>query len=105
LAAAATSRATQAELNRRADLLSALLKNPSWQFMEQEIDRKIGRLQRTAMNIALLKEGADQRQLDQVRGTIAALDWMKGVPRRANATLEKFLREQGISEDLIAKEE
>lgn len=103
--AAATSTKTQAELNRRADLLSALLKNPSWQFMEEEIERKIGRLKLTAQNLALLPEGADQRQLDTVRGTIAALIWLRGVPRRADHTLKQFLREQGIDEDQVPEEE
>ena len=32
--------ATVAELNRRADLLSSLLKNPGWALMEEEIDRR-----------------------------------------------------------------
>jgi hypothetical protein len=94
----------QAELNRRADLLSALLRNPSWQLMEQEIDRKVERLRRTAQNVALVPEGADQRKIDTIRGTIAALHWMKGVPRNAQTTLERFLVEQGIEEDLIAEE-
>ena len=103
--AAATNRAAQAELNRRADLLSGLLRNPSWQLMEQEIDRKVGRLKQTAMNLALVPEGADQRKLDTVRGHIAALTWMKGVPRSAQHTLERFLREQGIEEEFIPSEE
>jgi len=64
--------------------------------MEAEIDRKIERLKKTAQNLALLPEGADQRKLDTVRGHIAALNWMKGVPRNAQVTLERFLREQGI---------
>jgi hypothetical protein len=95
---------TQAELNRRADLLSALLRNPSWQLMEAEIDRKIERLKATAQLIALVPEGADQRKLDTVRGTIAALNWMKGVPRHAEHTLERFLKQQGIEEEHIAGE-
>lgn len=100
----AVSAPTQAELNRRADLLSSLLKNPGWQFLEQEIDRKIERLKRTATNIALAPGGADQSKLDTIRGTMAALHWMKGVPRHAEATLQRFLEEQGIEEDLIAEE-
>jgi hypothetical protein len=102
---AATSRDRQAELTRRADLLSALLRNPSWQFFEQEIDRKIERLKRTAMNLALLETGADQRKLDTVRGTIAALNWIRGVPHNAQSTLEAFLREQGLTDEEIWKEE
>jgi hypothetical protein len=91
----------QAELNRRADLLSSLLRAPGWHFMEEEIDRKIERLRRTAMNVALAPDGADQSKLDTIRGTIAALHWIKGVPRNAEATLQRFLEEQGFEEDEI----
>lgn len=97
----AVSSETQAELNRRADLLSSLLKSPGWQFMEVEIDRKIEKLKHTAQNVALAPGGADQSKLDTIRGTIAALHWMKGVPRHAEATLQRFLAEQGIEEELI----
>ena len=97
----AASAQTQAELNRRADLLSSLLRHPGWQLMEAEVERKIERLRKTATNIALQPGGADQSQLDTIRGTIAALQWMKGVPRHAEATLQRFLREQGIEEELI----
>lgn len=95
---------TQAELTRRADLLSSLLKNPGWQLMEAEIDRKVERLKRTATNVALDASGADQSKLDVIRGTIAALNWMKGVPRHADHTLQRFLAEQGIEEDKIEEE-
>jgi hypothetical protein len=100
----AVSRASQAELNRRADLLSSLLKAPGWQFMEQEIDRKIERLKRTAMNLALDPDGADQSKLDTIRGTIAALSWMRGVPKSADMTLKRFLIEQGFDEEQIGGE-
>jgi hypothetical protein len=93
--------ATVAELNRRADLLSSLLKNPGWVLMEEEIDRKVERLRRTAVNVALAQGGADQSKLDTIRGTIAALHWMKGVPRHAEATLQRFLLEQGFEESEI----
>jgi hypothetical protein len=96
---------TQGELNRRADLLSSLLKHPGWQLMEQEIDRKIERLKKTTVNIALAQDGADQSKLDTIRGTIAALSWMKGVPKHAESTLQKFLQEQGFVESEISEEE
>ena len=73
--------------------------------MEEEIDRKIERLKRTATNVALAPDGADQSKLDTIRGTIAALHWMKGVPRHAEATLQRFLQEQGITEELIEGDE
>ena len=94
-------RATVAELNRRADLLSSLLRNPGWALMEEEIDRKIERLKHTAVNVALASGGADQSKLDTIRGTIAALHWMKGVPRHAENTLQRFLEQQGFEESEI----
>lgn len=69
--------------------------------MEEEIDRKIERLKRTATNIALATTGADQSKLDTIRGTIAALHWMKGVPRHAENTLQRFLEEQGFTEEEV----
>lgn len=70
--------------------------------MEEEIDRKIERLKRTAINVALTPSGADQSKLDTIRGTIAALHWMKGVPRHAENALQRFLQEQGFEEGDIA---
>lgn len=69
--------------------------------MEAEIDRKVERLKRTAMLVALNENGADQGKLDTIRGTIAALHWMKGVPRHAESTLQRFLLEQGFEESEI----
>jgi len=83
-------------LSRRAGALAAFTKHPSWPEFETTIEEKIAKLRRTAAAIALLDEGADQRKLDQIRGTIAALKWFKGVPENAQGTLEDFLREQGL---------
>ena len=69
--------------------------------MEAEIDRKVERLKKTAANIALAPDGANQSKLDTIRGTIAALHWMKGVPHHAEMSLRRFLEEQGIAPDLI----
>jgi hypothetical protein len=86
----------QAELNRRADRMSSILNTPGWIEIEAEAGRKIERLKKVAAALALSPDGADQRKLDTIRGTIAALNWFVGVPKTAQATLEKFLREQGI---------
>jgi hypothetical protein len=83
-------------LSRRAGALAAFTKHPSWPEFELVIDEKIKKLRRTAASIALQDTGADQRKLDQIRGTIAALRWFAGVPPNAQATLEEFLREQGL---------
>jgi hypothetical protein len=92
----ALDREAQEELNRRSDRLSSLLMTVGWGEMEAEVERKCERLRKTAASIALHPDGADQRKIDTIRGTIAALQWFVGVPRHASATLERFLREQGI---------
>jgi hypothetical protein len=90
------SREQQNEVNRRAAALGTLAQHPSWDEMEAEVERKIERLQRRATTLALHDDGADQRKLDFIRGTISALRWFVGVPRNAEATLERYLREAGI---------
>jgi len=90
------TREQQDELNRRADRLSSLLPTVGWAELEREVERKCERLRRTAATQALNPLGADQRKLDTIRGTIAALQWFVGVPRNAQFTLERFMREQGI---------
>lgn len=92
----ALSSEQQAEIARRADRLSSILATPGWRELEAEVDRKIIRLRRTATSLALNPQGADQSKLDVIRGTIAALNWFVGVPKNAQATLEKYLQEQGI---------
>jgi hypothetical protein len=92
----ALTREAQDELNRRADRLSSLLLTVGWGEMEAEVERKVKRLRATAAAVALSPDGADQRKIDTIRGTIAALHWFVGVPRKANMTLERFLLEQGI---------
>jgi len=83
-------------LMQRADRLSSLQGHIGWRELEAEVARKIERLKKEASILALDPEGADQRKLDTIRGTIAALRWFVGVPKHANGTLERFLREQGI---------
>ena len=90
------SRETQEELNRRSDRLSSLLPTLGWAEMEAEVERKCERLRKTAAAVALDPDGVDQRKIDTIRGTIAALQWFVGVPRNANASLERFMHEQGI---------
>jgi hypothetical protein len=86
----------QAVLMQRADRMSSLVHTVGWVELEAETGRKIERLRRVASALALDPKGADQRKLDTIRGTIAALNWFVGVPHKAQATLEKFLQEQGI---------
>jgi len=90
------SEESQRLLMQRADRLSSIIHTVGWQELEAEVDRKIERLRKTASALALNPDGADQRKLDTIRGTIAALNWFVGVPKSAQNTLERFLTEQGI---------
>jgi hypothetical protein len=90
------SREQQTEIQRRADRMSSILPTAGWMELEAEVERKVTRLRREAARLALDPKGADQRKLDTIRGTIAALNWFVGVPKHAQATLERFLAEQGI---------
>jgi len=92
----ALTREQQNVLNARAATLGGLARNPAWPEMEAEVGRKVTRLQKVAQAIALDPKGADQRKLDTIRGTIAALIWFVGVPKNATSTLERHLREMGI---------
>jgi hypothetical protein len=92
----AVSRETKNVLVRRASALAALSKHPSWPELEMEVGRKIERLRKTALTVALSDGGADQRKLDMIRGTIGALNWLVGVPTRSEHSLESYLREQGL---------
>jgi len=92
----ALNREQQNLLNRRASALAALSKHPSWPELEDEVERKIEKLRKVATAIALNEQGADQRKLDAIRGTIGALNWLVGVPKNAESTLERYLREQGL---------
>jgi hypothetical protein len=92
----AVTREAQHILNRRASALAALAKHPSWPERAEEVGRKIERLRKTAVTVALADGGADQRKLDMIRGTIGALNWLVGVPKRSEHSLEEYLREQGL---------
>jgi len=85
--------------------MSSILNTQGWIELEAEAGRKIERLRKVASALALNPDGADQRKLDVIRGTMAGIGWFVGVPRNAQATLEKYLREQGIEiEEEIASE-
>lgn len=90
------SREQQNALNRQAAAIAAIGRHPSWPELERAIGEKIEKQKRLASTIALSDTGADQRKLDQIRGTIGALNWLLGVPRHSQSTLEKFLQEQGM---------
>lgn len=95
----ALSREEQNALNRQAAALAALARHASWPDFVTAIEAKIEKQRKLAATIALSETGANQRKLDQIRGTIGALNWMLGVPQHSQESLARFLREQGLEED------
>ena len=78
----------------RGAALAALTNHPSWPDFEEEFRQKIEQLRRRATVAALDPAGANQRELDTIRGSILTLRWMLAVPTNAEARLETYLQEQ-----------
>jgi hypothetical protein len=78
----------------RGGALASLSQHPSWPDFEAEFTQKIEQLRRRATSAALNPQGADQRELDVIRGSILTLRWLLAVPANAEARLEQYLRDQ-----------
>lgn len=92
----ALTREEQNERNRQAAAISGLLRNPAWLELEEALRRKIAGQDETLSAVAKHPEGADQRKIDRIMGTIAGLNYVLGLPKGAEARLERWLNEQGI---------
>jgi len=85
-------------LRQRASQISAVMNHPGWEEHVAEAKRKIEKLERRAARLALSDNGADQRQLDYIRGWIAALRWTYRMPEAAGQRLEQWLEEEAEDE-------
>ena len=92
----ALSREAREELTRRQAALSGITKNPLWADQVAEWERKIARMEKSLFAIARNQDGADQRKIDYLRGSIDILRWQINMPNHAEASLLKFLASQGI---------
>ena len=92
----ALTREQQNERNRQAAAISGLLRNPAWVEMEAALERKIQGQRDVILALAMSPDGADQRKIDQARGTIGALHYILGLPKGAEARLSRWLDQQGV---------
>jgi hypothetical protein len=76
--------------------ISGLLKNPAWEDVEAALKTKIESQERTLLAVAMHPEGADQRKIDRILGTIGGLNYILGLPKGAEARLARWLDQQGI---------
>jgi hypothetical protein len=90
------SREARDELSRRQAALSGITKNPLWAEQVAEWNRKVARIEKQILLIAKSPAGANQRQLDYLRGCIDILRWQATMPDAAERSLIRFLRSQGI---------
>jgi hypothetical protein len=90
------SREARDELTRRQAALSGITKNPLWADQVAEWERKIARMEKQMLFIAKNPHGADQRQLDYLRGACEILRWQIAMPDHAERSLKRFLEQQGI---------
>lgn len=86
----------QNERNRQAAAISGLLRNPGWEEMERALRRKIVQQESTLLAYAKHPDGADQRKIDNILGTIGALNYILGLPKSAESRLARWLDQQGI---------
>jgi hypothetical protein len=92
----ALTREEQNERNRQAAAISGLLRNPAWVEMEAALERKIEHQRQTLLAVAMHPEGADQRKIDRILGTIGGLNYILGLPKGAEHRLARWLDQQGI---------
>jgi hypothetical protein len=92
----ALTREEQNERNRQAAAIGGLLLNPAWVEMEEALKRKIDAQEKTLLAVAMHPDGADQRKIDRILGTIGGLNYILGLPKGAEARLARWLDQQGI---------
>ena len=89
---------TQRVLISRQAALTALTQHPSWPELEAEVGRKRQRIEKLVLAKALgSKEAVDPVEIAYLRGFVHGMDWFARVPPSAEATLERFLRDQGVA--------
>lgn len=91
------SEETQRVLHQRQAELTALSKHPAWPTMQAEIERKRGRIEKVILAKALgSPQAVDPVELSYLKGFVHGMNWFASVPDVAEASLERFLRSQGV---------
>ena len=80
-------------LRQRQAQISSITSHPGWAANVEEAKRKIEKLKHRAQTLALRHDGADQRELDFIRGQIDALEYSYKMPQGAESRLAKFMEE------------
>jgi len=86
---------TKRVLAQRQAAFTALAQHPSWPEFEQEVGRKIGRLEKVVLARVLNSQSEfSQREIDYLRGFVNGMRWLVAVPAGAESRLENYLQAQ-----------
>jgi hypothetical protein len=92
------SEETQRALVSRQANLTALTKHPSWSELQAEVGRKRVRIEKVVLAKTLASaKPVDPVEMAYLRGFVHGMNWFSSVPDQAEAALERFLREQGVT--------
>jgi hypothetical protein len=86
---------TRLVLAQRQAAFTSLAKHPSWSEFEQEVGRKVTRLEKVIL-ARVLSSNVEftQREIDYMRGFVNGMKWLIAVPNGAEARLETYLQQQ-----------
>jgi hypothetical protein len=88
---------TERVLLARQAALTALTQHPSWEELVEEVGRKRTRIEKIVLAKTLSgAQPVDPIEMSFLRGFVAGMEWFARVPAQAEASLERFLKEQGV---------
>jgi hypothetical protein len=86
---------TRLVLMQRQAAFTALAKHPSWPEFEEEVGRKIARLEKVILARVLSSTAEfSQREIDHMRGFVNGMKWLVAVPTGAETRLENYLQSE-----------
>jgi len=89
------SEETKRVLMQRQAAFTALSKHPSWPEFEDEVGRKVTRLEKVIVARVLNSTSEfTQREIDYMRGFVNGMKWLAAVPAGAESRLENYLLQE-----------
>lgn len=92
--------ATEDELRRRQGALTALGRHDSWEVLQAEVERRAAQMEKIVLAKALggaPRRPVDPNEMQWMKGFVAGMRWFAAVPTHAEASLRRYLEEQGIT--------
>ena len=85
-------------LASRQAALTAVSQHPSWPELVAEVGRKRARIEKVVLAKTLgSPKAVDPIEMGYLRGFVQGMEWFAAVPEQAEASLERFLKAQGVN--------